>query len=298
MRLSAFPVQARSRSGAGSETEPVDVPAPVLVADLFPGLLEELLGVLRLLSAEQWQQTTACPGWSVHDVALHLLADDAGILSGQRDGYYPARGQIADWEELVAFINERNEQWVAATRRISPRLIVDLLAFTGPQVTAFFQSRDPLATGGPVNWAGPEPAPVWLDLAREYTERWLHQQHIREGANLPLLDEPRYLGPVLAAFVHALPVAYAGTLAPDSTLVALVVPGPAGGAWAVRRDGDRWRLYQGRVESAAATVSLPANVAWRLFTRGMSSDVARTHAVITGDAELAEPLFSAVAILA
>ena len=276
----------------------MDAPAPVLVAGLFPGLLEELLGVLRSLSAEQWQQTTACPGWSVHDVALHLLADDAGILSGQRDGYYPARGQMTDWEELVAFINERNEQWVAATRRISPRLIVELLAFTGLQVTAFFQSRDPLATGGPVNWAGPEPAPVWLDLAREYTERWLHQQHIREGAGLPLLDEPLYLGPLLATFVHALTVAYEGTAAPEGTLVALVIPGPAGGAWAVSREADRWRLYQGRVASAAATVSLPANVAWRLFTRGTSSDVARAHAVVTGDGELAEPLFSAVAILA
>jgi uncharacterized protein (TIGR03083 family) len=273
-------------------------PPPVLVAGLFPGLLEELLHVLRSLSAEQWQQATACPGWSVHDVALHLLADDAGILSGQRDGYYPARGQIEDWDELVAFINERNEQWVAATRRISPRLIVELLAFTGPQVTAFFQSRDPLATGGPVNWAGPEPAPVWLDLAREYTERWLHQQHIREGAGVPLLDEPRYLGPVLATFVHALPVAYEEVKAPEGTVVVLVIPGPAGGEWAVRREGARWRLYQGSVASAAAIVSLPAHVAWRLFTRGISREAARAQAETSGDERLAARLFETISILA
>lgn len=276
----------------------MDAPQPLLVADLFSGLLEELLGVLRSLDEEQWQRATACPGWSVHDVALHLLADDAGILSGQRDGYYPARRQIAEWEELVAFINERNERWVTATRRISPRLIVDLLAFTGPQVTAFFQSRDPFAMGGPVNWAGPQPAPVWLDLAREYTERWLHQQHIREGAGVALLDEPRYLRPVLATFVHALPVAYAGTAAPEGAVAALVIPGPAGGVWAVRREGEQWRLYQGGAEGAAVSVSLPAERAWRLFTRGISPEAGRAAAEIDGDERLAAPLFEVVSIIA
>ena len=37
-----------------------------------------------------------------------------------------------------------------------------------------------------VNWAGPEPAPIWLDPAREYTERWVHQQHIRDAVRNPV----------------------------------------------------------------------------------------------------------------
>ncbi len=52
-------------------------------------------------------------------------------------------------------------------------------AQTGEQTNAYFQRVDPFAMGGPVSWAGPEPAPVWLDVAREFTERWHHQQHIR-----------------------------------------------------------------------------------------------------------------------
>lgn len=273
-------------------------PDPVLVGELFPEILEELLALLRSLDHDLWQRATACPGWSVHDVALHLLGGDAGILSRQRDGYRAKDATIGSWEELVAFIDALNDQWVTATRRLSPRLVVDLLAFTGPQVTAYFQSRDPFATGGPVSWAGAGPVPVWLDLAREYTERWLHQQHIREAVGAPLIDQPRYLGPVLATFVHALPVAYEATSAPEGTIVVLTIPGAAGGEWTLRREGEGWRLYQGRSAGAAATMTLAAGTAWRLFTRGLSPEEARERATLMGDTDLAGPLFSAVAILA
>lgn len=273
-------------------------PEPVLVADLFPGLLDELLAILRTLDEDQWRRPTACAGWSVHDVALHLFADDVGILSRRRDGHRLDEADIRNWDELVAFINRHNAIWVEATRRISPRLLVELLAFTGPQVTATFQSLDPHALGGPVSWAGDEPAPVWLDIAREYTERWLHQQHIREAVGAPLLEDPHYLAPVLATFVHALPVAYNQTTAPEGTLVALTLSGPAGGDWTLRRDEGQWELLAGAAGEPAARVVLPAGVAWRLFTRGLAPDAARARATVTGDVELALPLFEAVAIIA
>ena len=273
-------------------------PEPILVADLFPELLDRLLALLRALDDEQWQRPTACAGWSVHDVALHLLAGDVGILSRRRDDYRPGEAAIQSWEELVAFINRHNAIWVEATRRISPRLLVDLLAFTGPQVTETFQGWDPGAMGGAVSWAGEEPAPVWLDLAREYTERWLHQQHIREGVGAPLLEQPRYLAPVLAAFVHALPVAYRQTPAAAGALVVLTIPGAAGGDWTLRREDGEWQLLVGAAGEPASRIVLPAGVAWRLFTRGLAPDAARAEVTVTGDPDLAAPLFDAGAIIA
>src|SRR6266852_4119801 len=74
-----------------------------------------------------------------------------------------------------------NDDWVRAARRLSPHVMRDLLAAAGPLLFAYFASLDLAATGGPVSWAGPAPAPVWLDVAREYTERWHHQQHIRDA---------------------------------------------------------------------------------------------------------------------
>lgn len=73
-------------------------------------------------------------------------------------------------------VNRLNQEWVVAARRMSPRLLRELLALIGPQVESYFSSLDVEAIGSPVSWAGPDPAPVWFDIAREFTERRHHQQ--------------------------------------------------------------------------------------------------------------------------
>ena len=119
------------------------------------------------------------------DVTAHLLGDDIGRLSWGRDGYvnpaFAAGLDIATLPGLVAAIDRQNAVWVTGARRISSRLLIELLETTGELTEAYFASLDMTALGMPVDWAGPEPAPVWLDVAREYTERWVHQQHIRDA---------------------------------------------------------------------------------------------------------------------
>jgi hypothetical protein len=48
---------------------------PIIVTHLFPEILAELLTLLSNLSAEEWEKPTVCEGWSVKDIALHLLGD-------------------------------------------------------------------------------------------------------------------------------------------------------------------------------------------------------------------------------
>jgi len=273
-------------------------PSPILVADRFPELLEALLALLAGLSPEEWQLPTACAGWSVHDVALHLLGDDVGMLSRRRDGYRPGSVLIDGWDELVAFINRQNAEWVQTLRRASPRLLLDLLRLTGEQVAAFFQTLDPYALGVPVDWAGPGPAPVWLDLAREFTERWHHQQHIRDAVGRPGLTEPRYLAPVLAAFARALPRTYRDIDAPDGTLITLTIDGPAGGAWSLLRERGAWQLFGAVDHAPDAELILDQDAAWRLFTKGLSPAQAGAAAVIKGDAALGRQALALVALIA
>lgn len=59
-----------------------------------------------------------------------------------------------------------------------------------------------------VSWVRPDPVPTWLDVARQDTERWTHQQQIRDVVGMPGLKEPAFLASVLATFVHALPRAF------------------------------------------------------------------------------------------
>jgi hypothetical protein len=233
----------------------------------------------------------------VKDVALHLLGGEIGILSRRRDAFTPPGVNIQSWADLVVFINQLNDDWLRATRRISPRVLCDLLEFTAPQAEEYFASLDPNALDVPVDWAGPGPAPVWLDLAREYTERWHHQQQIRDAVGKPGLKGRRYFAPVLDAFVRALPWTYRDVAAPDGTAVQLTISGEAGGAWCLRREGGGWKLYTGAPEKPSAALTLDAEDAWRLFTKGRSKDEVRPRARLDGDTRLAEQALEMISII-
>ncbi len=273
-------------------------PDPVLTVDLFPGLHAGLVELLSGLDAAAWEQPIRFSTWTVRDVALHLLGGELGNLSRRRDVYTPTAKRFESASELVAFINELNGQWLVGARRISPRLLCDLLAFAAPQLIAYFQSLDPLALGQPVSWTGSAPAPIWLDIAREYTERWYHQQQIRDAVGIPGFKQPMYFAPVLATFVHALPRTFQSVPSPDGTVVALVLTGDSGGNWCTVKEQPGWKLYTGTIPAPDAQVTLDQDLAWRLFTKGVRREEALAHAVLAGDEALALTVFDAVSIIA
>ena len=228
---------------------------------------------------------------------MHLLGGEIGNLSRRRDGH-ASNAALNNWGELVTFINDWNQSWVSAAGRISPRLLIDLLELTGSQMCEYFQGLDPYALGGAVSWAGPEPAPVWLDLAREYTERWHHQQHIRDAVGNPDLKQPEYFSPLLEAFMRALPRTYAGVPAAENTCVSVTISGPAGGRWSVVQEQLAWKLYSGAPPVPEAGVLIDQEIAWRIFTRGIRPDSAREQVVITGNTELGAHVLEMVSIIA
>jgi len=273
-------------------------PGPVLVADRFADLRLRLLELLSDLAEGDWLLPTAAPRWSVKDIALHLLGGDIGLLSRCRDGFNPSVQPIRQYGDLVALINRLNDEWVGAARRISPRVLCELLAHTGPLVEAYFVSLDPFEIGQPVNWAGPEPAPVWLDIAREFTERWHHQQQIRDATGRPALYDRYFLAPVFDTFARALPYNFRDIVAVNRTVIKLDITGDAGGSWFLQRDQSTWELLADTDDVPATIVGIPQDTAWRLFTKGIGTDQARQQATIIGDSTLASPLFSTVAVIA
>lgn len=274
---------------------------PVLVVHLFDEERGHLLRLLRTLTDDDWTAPTICAGWSVKDIALHLLADDVGRLSRGRDAFrgsaFVPKGDRDFESELLEFINQQNELWVQAARRISPRLLCDLLRFTGNETQRYFESLDLFAIGEPVSWAGPDPAPVWLDIAREYTERWVHQQQIRDAVGRPGLTEPRLFAPVLDTFVRALPHTFRDVQAADGTHVNLIITGNAGGVWSLVRDA-RWALFRDVSADLHSTVTMDGDTAWRLFTKGISRKVALSRITMTGECSLALKVLDTVSIIA
>lgn len=272
-------------------------PQPILVPGLFPILLDELISLLKGLTKAEWDLPTICSSWSVKDVALHLLGGDIGILSWKRDGYSPLPS-INSWNHLVSLVNEQNELWVKGTQRIGPPLIIDLLKFTGDQVSSYFQSLDPFAIGGPVDWVSPDPAPVWLDLAREYTERWHHQQHIRDAVGKPGLKEQKFLTPVLDTFILALPRTFKKVKAKNGTSIVISITGSVRKQWTLNINFGEWRLYEGSTGDYQVNVVIEDDVAWRIFTNEISPVEANKRVQIEGNQQLGEKVLETVSIIA
>lgn len=247
---------------------------PILVAHLFRPLNRELVALLRGLTGDEWQAPTAAGSWTVKDVAAHLLDTSLRRLS---------QIEIPDFEP-----NRANREWNAAMQRVSPRILTDLIERYGDEQADYLASLDPFAKAQwGVTWAGEEESANWFDVARELTERWHHQQQIRDATGRPPLDEP-YLAPVIATFVRGVPHAYRELDAPEGTAVTLRI----GEAWTLRRVNGAWQLADGE-DRAATTVTIDPDSAWRLFTKARAKKEPR----VTGDARFAEPLLKMICVI-
>ena len=270
---------------------------PVLTGHLFGEVRRELVSLLKGLRCEEWTLPTAATKWNVKDVALHILGGDLGNLSRRRDGFsLPA--DLASYEKLVAFINEINALWVAAGERMSARLLIDLTEHVGKQADEYFAGLDPYAMGAAVSWAGDGPMPVWFDVAREYTERWHHQQQIRDATGRPGLYERRLFEPVLDTFVRGLPHTFRDVQATSGIVVQLNVTGALQKTWTLVRDDGSWKLFDGADQRKDAAVALAAEDAWKIFTRGIRGGEAERRAELSGDRRLAEKVLQMVSVIA
>lgn len=267
--------------------------------ELFPPLSSELLTVLKSLQPTEWAYPTACSPWTVKDVVAHLLGGNFGRLWKDSEtstaSLYPDR----DYNGLVALINANNELWVQAARRISPEILLELLDLTDRRLYAHFRNLAPYQPAKvAVAWAGDIQSPNWFDIAREYTEKWLHQQHIREAVGQPILQARKWLFPVLDTFLRGLPHTYRLLEAPDGTSVSLHITGEAGGQWTLRRENGFWRLFAGADSRAVCCVQLSQDLAWRLFTKGVTREDAHYQAHIEGDPTFGSQILHMISIMA
>ncbi len=272
-----------------------DMIGPVIdVRGLFGRERDRLLELLESLAEADWTVATACPGWSVTDVAAHILGDDVGRLARTRDGFSAISPR--DGEDLPDFIDRINAEWVTAAARMSPQLLISALRWAGDQVAAMWSALPPELPSEPVTWAGADTAPVWLDSARDLSEYWVHRQQIREAVGLrPIIDDLT-AGVVIDTFMRALPYTLRDERRPPGTRFSMIVEGTAETAWTVERHPDGWRFVLDG-SSADNAVAVDVDTAWRLCTRAIEPGAARSGARISGDAALAEAALTIVSII-
>jgi uncharacterized protein (TIGR03083 family) len=271
---------------------------PILCAHLLRTVDEKLIELLGSLQPNEWDLQTVAPLWKVRDVAAHLLDTVLRKLSIVRDSCYVEAVTIRSPQDVIALVNRLNAEGVTVYRRLSPAVLIEMMKSACEQSARFHESLDPFAVAAfAVSWAGEETFLNWFDTARELTERWHHQQQIRLATNRPGIMTRELYHPVLDCFVRGLPHVYRDVDVPVGTVLLLEVSGECGGQWFLSRGTTSWNFVSRQAGEVASRVTIPQELAWRVFTKGIDRDSARTQIAIEGNRVLGEKVLDLTAIV-
>ena len=278
---------------------PPEIPIPTL--HLFPKLDQLLLDFLRSLSPSDWEKQTIVPLWTIKDIAAHLLDGNLRTLSMSRDQYFGEKPDpIESYDDLVAYLNRLNADWAKAFKRVSPALLIELLEFTGAQYNTYLRTLNPYTPAiFSVAWAGEEESQNWFHIAREYTEKWHHQQQMRLAMGQEeVLCTPDLYFPYLDTSMRALPHHYRNVEAAPGTVIAFAVKGVPNAQWYLQRDTNAWTLNKTVDQSAVASVNIDGVIAWRMLTKGIAKAEAAKLLEIKGDQKLGAVVLDMLAVMA
>lgn len=267
---------------------------PILCAHLLRRVDGKLVELLRSLEPAEWDRQTVAPLWKVRDVAAHLLDTALRKLSLVRDGSFVSNNSA---ENVVTLVNRLNAEGVTVYRRLSPRLLMNLMENACEQSARFHEALDPFDPAAfNVSWAGEQQSLNWFDTARELTERWHHQQQIRLAVNRPGIMTPELYSPVLDCFLRGLPHHYREIKAAEGTCVHIEITDDCGGSWFLLRTLESWHLTTGKGsnDSCASHVIIPQELAWQLFTK---AKLDRSQHQINGNPALGEKTLQFTAIV-
>jgi len=273
----------------------IQVPIPVL--HLFQPLEDKLIEVLGSLSDKEWNYPTVAKQWTVKDVAAHLLDGQIRVAAQARNYFGDPPDAINSYADIVSYLNRLNHDWVKAMKRVSPHTIIDLLQSTQKEFIGHYHSLDLMKPAMfSVAWAGDEVSPNWFHVAREYTERWHHQQQIRDAVKKQGIMRHEFFYPMIQTFMMALPHTYRNTKATEDVCLAITITGEAGGEWKIQHTKEGWKFStEGKPET---TIEMDADTSWKLFTKALAPADAAARVKITGNPELGTPVLSMVAVMA
>lgn len=230
-----------------------------VLAALFEqwSVLEQLL---RMLDAETWLRPTALPGWTVRDVAAHIIGTES-VLDGRPAPEAPE--EFLSAEHVRNAIGALNERWVFSMREDSPERIMDrwtaLIARRRRSLEEMPQSQFDAGTDTPV---GPESYGRFMRI--RVFDCWMHELDIRDAVGRPG-DEGGPRGELaLIEIEGAIPFLVGKkAAAPDGARVRIVLTGPLARTVEVQVDG-RAALVSRLDRGPDVTVTMPSGLFVRL----------------------------------
>jgi len=274
--------------------------APIETLHLFPILDKLLIELLQSLNEEEWNAKTVCKKWTVKDIASHLLDGNLRGLSISRDHFFGEKPEnINSYNDLVDFLNQLNMTWTNATKRLSTNVLVNLLETTGKQYSEHLQTLKPFENAiFSVAWAGEETSLNWFHIAREYTEKFLHQQQIRDAVGKQALLTSTLFHPFIHTFMQALPHVYSNIKTQNGTIISIIVTTEIGGQWSIIKKDEGWTFITSFDKEPSSIVKITPDDAWLLFSKGTTSAEAKAKIEIIGDKDLGEIALNMISVMA
>lgn len=284
---------------------------PIETIGLFTPLNKALFELMDSLRDDEWLIPSPIAGRTVKDLFTHILDGTLRRLSYQRDGFQDASRQISieSYHDLVTYIQELNTEWISSTRRLSPRILRDLLKISEPQLAEFFTTLDPFAPAPfSVAWAGEDVSENWFDIAREFTEKWHHQMQIRLVLDRALLLDTMYIRPFYQTCLLGLPHTLSKIIdAEDGLKVRVSITGTTRLSRITVTEHGVWRNLEGlaldsmledRSVRYDAEIAIPEDVAWILFTNtDRNKEAYRSRITASGRRELIDAVLGMVNVM-
>lgn len=272
---------------------------PINTLHLFEPIEQKLIELLKSLTSEDWNRQTLAKRWTVKDVTAHLLDTQLRALALSKSHAGETPPNINSYQKLVDYLNQLNADWVKAMKRVDPDSLITLLESTQKSYIAYLHTLKPFDRAPfSVAWAGELESYNWFHLAREYTERWHHQQQIREAVNKQGIMNREFFFPLIQTFMMALPYTYRECVAENETVIKVIINGEEGGEWQIQYQHQQWHFTNSTRNTPTTTITLSPDTSWKIFTRALSKEAANERVTISGNNELGQPIFNMTSVMA
>lgn len=260
--------------------------------DSWRSAVDDVVGLLRSLDADDWTRPTDLPGWDVKGVASHLAH-----LESELAGVKQKRVELPDRDHYTAPSSTYTELGLVARDEMSGAQITDELEecarvrhdqlLADPPTDG---KGDPPRTPGRIGWD-------WETLlSNRAIDVWMHGQDIRRAVGRPGAMNDLGAAHAVATFVRAFPyVVDKRVAAPPGTTVVLDVTGGRPVHLAVRVD-DSGRAVPTTPDPDRPTVALRMDVESFTVLSGGRRPAADLPVQVTGDQDLGRRVLDAMAV--
>lgn len=186
------------------------------------------------LTAEQWQQPSILPGWSVGDVVAHVMATELILLG---DAVPEVDADVEAFDYVHNEVGAMNERWLEHYRALGREtVLVDFRHTISRRIEALGAMSQDDFDADSFTPAGPDTYGRFMRI--RVFDCWIHELDVRDTLGLPPPDDPVSAGLAFDEIYRALPYLVGKKAgAPDGSRIRIVITGIIEGTFNVAVDG-------------------------------------------------------------